>query len=172
MPMPCPAEVALTDDEVRALNALPGADFEADTEPLGCDFGPHGSDAQHTVCAQMQYAPGALVLWWLFWDDEGRRELRVAPGCGKGRRLRGVSAHRRTTPAPATSRSASLARSWQQSCGAWTRQLGETSPAPRPAGTAPAPSVHRASRWHPSPYRTPRFGVKRRERRFAPTKQQ
>ncbi|MFD4576726.1 hypothetical protein ACFWNK_30715 [Streptomyces sp. NPDC058417] len=81
--MPCTAEAALTDDEVRALNALPGADFEVDTEPLGCDFGVHGSDAQHTVYAQMQYEPGELVLWWLFWDDEGRQELRIAPGCEK-----------------------------------------------------------------------------------------
>lgn len=83
MPMPCPAEVALTDDEVHALNALPGADFEVDAEPLGCDFGAHGPEAQHTVCAQMQYESSGLVLWWLFWDDEGRRELQVAPGCQK-----------------------------------------------------------------------------------------
>ncbi|NEA15411.1 hypothetical protein [Streptomyces halstedii] len=81
--MPFTAEAALTDDEVCALNALPGADFEVDTEPLGCDFGAHGSEAEHTVCAQMQYEPGGLVLWWLFWDDEGRRELRIAPGCKK-----------------------------------------------------------------------------------------
>ncbi|WP_433855170.1 hypothetical protein [Streptomyces kronopolitis] len=81
--MPCSAEVALTDDEVRALNALPGADFEVDAEPLGCDFGVHGPNVQHTVCAQMQYEPGRLVLWWLLWDDEGRRELRISPGCQK-----------------------------------------------------------------------------------------
>lgn len=84
MPMPCSAEVALTDDEVRALNALPGADFEVDAEPLGCDFGVHGPDVQHTACAQMQYTePDGVERWWLLWDDEGRRELRIAPGCQK-----------------------------------------------------------------------------------------
>ncbi|MFJ2778170.1 MULTISPECIES: hypothetical protein [unclassified Kitasatospora] len=31
----------------------------------------------------MQHEPGGLALWWLFWDDEGRRELRIAPGCEK-----------------------------------------------------------------------------------------
>ncbi|NUQ96153.1 MAG: hypothetical protein HOY79_06170 [Streptomyces sp.] len=76
--------MALTDDEVRALNALPGADFEVDAEPLGCDFGVHGPDVQHTACAQMQYTePDGVERWWLLWDDEGRRELRIAPGCQK-----------------------------------------------------------------------------------------
>ncbi|MFE7114098.1 hypothetical protein ACFU99_01555 [Streptomyces sp. NPDC057654] len=82
--MPCSATVALENDEVRILNALPGADFEVDAEPLGCDFGEHGLDVQHTVCAQMQYTGnGGLVLWWLLWNDGGRRELRIAPGCRK-----------------------------------------------------------------------------------------
>ncbi|MEW1548407.1 hypothetical protein [Streptomyces tsukubensis] len=31
----------------------------------------------------MQHEPGKLVVWWLLWDDKGRRELRIAPGCEK-----------------------------------------------------------------------------------------
>lgn len=76
----CPAEAALTNDEARDLNILPGADFKADTEPLGCDFATHDA-GRHAVCAQVQYIAGKLILWWLSWDDDGYRELRIAPGC-------------------------------------------------------------------------------------------
>jgi hypothetical protein len=80
----CRAHAALTVDEVRYLNALPGADFKADMKPLGCDFAAHGPGGRHAVCAQMQYTgAGDLVLWWLRWDDHGHRELRIAPGCRK-----------------------------------------------------------------------------------------
>ena len=84
MPMPCPAEAALTADEVRALSALPGAEFEVDTEPRGCELAVHAPGTQHATSAQMQYTEsGLIVLWWLFWDDEGHRELRIAPECSK-----------------------------------------------------------------------------------------
>jgi hypothetical protein len=57
---------------------------DAGTEPLGCDFAMHEPEAPHTVCAQMQYTAAAdLVLWWLLWDEDGYRELRIAPGCRK-----------------------------------------------------------------------------------------
>ncbi|MGW3272253.1 hypothetical protein ACWDFH_12375 [Streptomyces kronopolitis] len=82
--MPCPAEAALTANEVRELSALPGADFEVDTEPRECDFAVHAAGTQHVTLAQMQYiGPGSLTYWWLFWDDAGHRELRVAPECPK-----------------------------------------------------------------------------------------
>ncbi|WP_328434597.1 hypothetical protein [Streptomyces sp. NBC_00425] len=63
------------------MNSLPGADFEADAEPLGCDFAMHDAGGRHAVCAQMQYIAGKVILWWLLWDDDGYRELRIAPGC-------------------------------------------------------------------------------------------
>ncbi|MEU7156066.1 hypothetical protein AB0A98_06425 [Streptomyces chrestomyceticus] len=64
------------------MNAWSGAGFEVDAEPLGCDFGEHGPGVHPTVCVQMKYTEfGGLVLWWLFWNDERRRELRIAPGC-------------------------------------------------------------------------------------------
>ena len=77
----CPAEAALTNDEACDLNILPGADFKADTKPLGCDFAMHASGGRHAVCVQVQYTAGTLILWWLLWDDDGYRELRIAPGC-------------------------------------------------------------------------------------------
>ncbi|MEV8544392.1 hypothetical protein [Streptomyces sp. NPDC051572] len=71
----------MTNDEARDLNNLPGADFTADTEPRGCDFAVHDAGGRHAHCAQVQYIAGKPILWWLSWDDDGYRELRIAPGC-------------------------------------------------------------------------------------------
>jgi hypothetical protein len=80
----CRAYAALTVDEARYLNAMPGADFKADAKPLGCAFATHGPGGRHAVCAQMQYTgAGDLVLWWLRWGAHGHREIRIAPGCRK-----------------------------------------------------------------------------------------
>lgn len=80
----CPAEAVLTIDEARYLNTLPGADFDANTEPLGCDFEVHEPEVRHAACAQMQYIePGKIVLWWLLWGEDGHRELRIEQGCRK-----------------------------------------------------------------------------------------
>lgn len=80
----CRASAVLSADEARILNALPGADFTADTEPLGCDFTAHEPGMRHAACAQMQSTDsGDLALWWLLWDDGGSRELRMASGCQK-----------------------------------------------------------------------------------------
>ncbi|MER6526638.1 hypothetical protein [Streptomyces sp. NPDC001508] len=79
----CPAAAALTNAEARDMNILPGADFEADTEPLGCEFAVHDAEWRHAACAQVQFIAGKLILWWLLWDDAGYRELRIAPGCNR-----------------------------------------------------------------------------------------
>lgn len=81
----CRAQAVLTAQEAHYLNALPGADFMADAQPLGCDFMAHLPGVRHVACAQMQYTgAGSLVLWWLLWGEDGHRELRTALGCRKG----------------------------------------------------------------------------------------
>ncbi|WP_141747548.1 hypothetical protein [Streptomyces nanshensis] len=81
----CPAQAALTAAQARLLNALPGAGFDAGTEPLGCDFASHGPEVRHSACVQMQDTGSGegLVLHWLLWGEDGSREIRIALDCPK-----------------------------------------------------------------------------------------
>lgn len=82
MPM-CPAETSLSADEAHRLNALPSAVLTNNTHHLlGCGFAVHDTGTPHSALAELQEAsPTGNVLWWLIWNDDGMREIRIAPGC-------------------------------------------------------------------------------------------
>lgn len=82
--MRCSAETTLTPDEMRRLEALPCATDFGLQAPYACDLEEHGPEERHSTLAQMQhYEPGGLAYWWLLWDDAGRQEVRLWPGCDR-----------------------------------------------------------------------------------------
>ena len=81
----CTAKASLTEAEAERMNALPNAENEADTEPCVCEFELHGPETLHACHVQSQFeGPEADgVNWWLRWSEDGHREIKVEPVCGK-----------------------------------------------------------------------------------------
>lgn len=79
----CGATAVLTEAEIQGFSEMPDGEHVVDAGQGKCEFSAHGPEVLHASLVQTQFDGASETPWWLRWNEDGYREIRVEPFCRK-----------------------------------------------------------------------------------------